>query len=444
MSDLPNGWATAYLGDVCEIARGGSPRPIKDYLTEDPDGINWIKISDATESEKYIFKTKQKIIRDGISKSRMVKNGDFILSNSMSFGRPYIVATEGCIHDGWLVLSMIHEVFDRDYLYLFLSSQEAYRQFDSMAAGSTVRNLNIDIVKTVEALIPPLAEQRRIVAKLDSLLDRSRRARQDLERIPKLLDRYKQAILSAAFNGDLTADWREKQNLKEIREMVSLQSVASSFNYGTSAKSSSSGTTPVLRMGNIQDGKLDWNDLVFTSDTKEIDKYTLLDGDVLFNRTNSPELVGKTAVYKGSRSAIYAGYLIRVRCNYNLIPDYLNYCLNSPEGRDYCSKVKSDGVSQSNINAKKLAAFTFELPSIQEQKEIVKRIEKLFKAIDLIAAEYDRAIKLLDRLDRSILAKAFRGELVHQDPNDEPATVLLERIQKDRSTQTNGKKVKSK
>jgi type I restriction enzyme S subunit len=160
---------------------------------------------------------------------------------------------------------------------------------------------------------------------------------------------------------------------------------------------------------------LDWSDLVFTSDAAEIAKYSLESGDVLFNRTNSPALVGKTALYRGERQAIYAGYLIRVRCASNLLPEFLTYCLNSPDGRDYCWRVKTDGVSQSNINAKKLAAFSFDLPSIEEQAEIVRRIEAAFARIDRMAAEAGRAAALLDRLEQATLAKAFRGELAGEE-----------------------------
>ena len=185
-------------------------------------------------------------------------------------------------------------------------------------------------------------------------------------------------------------------------------------------------------MGNIQSGRIDWSNLVFSSDRDEIKKYPLNAGDVLFNRTNSPELVGKTAIYKGERPAIYAGYLVRVRCSERLNPDFLNYCLNSPQGREYCWQVKTDGVSQSNINAKKLANFSFGLPPIDEQTEIVRRVEQLFTFADQLEARVKAAQARIDRLTQSILAKAFRGELVPQDPNDEPASVLLERIKAQR------------
>ena len=114
---MKEGWEVKKLGDVCIIERGGSPRPINAYLTDSADGINWIKIGDASEGSKYITSTKERIKPEGVKKSRMVHKGDFILSNSMSFGRPYILNIDGCIHDGWLVIHDKNNVFDKSYLY---------------------------------------------------------------------------------------------------------------------------------------------------------------------------------------------------------------------------------------------------------------------------------------------------------------------------------------
>lgn len=272
--------------------------------------------------------------------------------------------------------------------------------------------------------LAPLPEQRRIVAKIDSLISKSRRASDHLDHISRLVEKYKQAILAAAFRGDLTHEWREEQGLPEPHSVL-LCDVAEGFNYGSAAKSAKEGRVPVLRMGNIQDGKLDWANLVFTDDSAEITKYGLKEGDVLFNRTNSPALVGKTALFSGEREAIYAGYLIRVRCKSELLPAFLTYCLNAPNGRAYSWAVKTDGVSQSNINAKKLAAFRFDLPSMEEQAEIVRRIEAALSWINRITVNATSARKLINNLDKSLLAKAFKGELIPQDPTDEPARSLL-------------------
>ena len=154
---------------VLEIARGGSPRPIKDYLTESANGINWIKIGDTEKGGKYINQVKEKIKPEGASKSRLVHKGDFLLTNSMSFGRPYILNVDGCIHDGWLVLSNGFKVFDKDYLYYLLSSKFAYYQFCESVSGAVVKNLNSDKVAISRFAIPPINEQKRIVNKIKSL-----------------------------------------------------------------------------------------------------------------------------------------------------------------------------------------------------------------------------------------------------------------------------------
>ncbi len=164
ISELNDDWVEVTLGEVLEISRGGSPRPILEYLTDSQDGINWVKIADATRSEKYIYSTLQKIKKEGISRSREVFSGDFILSNSMSFGRPYIMRTDGCIHDGWLLLSKVSNRFDEDFLYNLLNSNYVQRQFESLAAGSGVRNLNIDVVKKVKVKIPTIEVQRELAS----------------------------------------------------------------------------------------------------------------------------------------------------------------------------------------------------------------------------------------------------------------------------------------
>ena len=164
VSVFSDDWREVTLGEVLEISRGGSPRPIQEYLTNSEDGINWVKIADATRSEKYIYSTLQKIKREGISRSREVFAGDFILSNSMSFGRPYIMRTDGCIHDGWLLLSKVSSNFDEDFLYNLLNSDYVQRQFESLAAGSGVRNLNIEVVKKVKVKIPSIHVQKELAS----------------------------------------------------------------------------------------------------------------------------------------------------------------------------------------------------------------------------------------------------------------------------------------
>lgn len=196
------GWEEKALGEICEIARGGSPRPIKDYLTQAEDGINWIKISDATSSTKYIYKTREKIKKEGLKKSRLVKPGDFILTNSMSFGRPYIMKTTGAIHDGWLLLRPNISITE-EYLYYFLSSDEIYKQFTNLAGGAVVQNLNSELVRGVRILIPSLPEQKKIVARMDALTQKVRELQALQTQTASDLTALKQSILHQAFQGEL-------------------------------------------------------------------------------------------------------------------------------------------------------------------------------------------------------------------------------------------------
>ena len=162
-------WEYKKLGDVCSIERGGSPRPISDYITDAENGINWIKIGDAVEGSKYIMSTAEKIKPEGMKKSRFVHKGDFILSNSMSFGKPYILGVDGCIHDGWLVIHDDSNTFNKNFLYYYLGSPTIYSEFKRLAVGGVVNNLNSNLVRGVKVAIPPLSEQLHIVEELDLL-----------------------------------------------------------------------------------------------------------------------------------------------------------------------------------------------------------------------------------------------------------------------------------
>lgn len=179
--ELPTGWSWVRLGSIAGVERGGSPRPIEAFLTDSPEGLNWIKIGDTEKGGKYITSTREKIRPEGLSKTRKVYPGDFLLTNSMSFGRPYISQIEGCIHDGWLRISPPSSL-DKDYLYLLLSSSFMRELFIAAAAGGVVQNLNADKVRGVPIPMPPLAEQARIVTRAAELRRLCADLRKRLER----------------------------------------------------------------------------------------------------------------------------------------------------------------------------------------------------------------------------------------------------------------------
>lgn len=218
--EIPQNWRWIKLGWVMNIDRGGSPRPIKAFITNDPNGINWIKIGDVAKDGKYITETKERIRPEGEKKSRRVYPGDFLLTNSMSFGRPYISKIEGCIHDGWLVLRNTENVFDLDFLYYLLSSTYAYSQFTQKATGSTVDNLNKDKVGDAIVPLPPIEEQKRIVTSIEDIVP-------ILKTIDNLQERYindreilKSKLIDAAIQGKLTEQLSEDGTAEELFKKI--------------------------------------------------------------------------------------------------------------------------------------------------------------------------------------------------------------------------------
>ena len=211
-------------------------------------------------------------------------------------------------------------------------------------------------------------------------------------------------------------------------EWTDVESFTYDLQYGTSEKSLNEGVVPVLRMGNVtRIGTIDFSNLVYSSNKDDINKYALMKNDLLFNRTNSSEWVGKTAIFKSEKTAIYAGYLIRIRC-IHVCPDYINYVLNSTYHRDWCNQVKTDAVNQSNINAQKLSKHLIPIPPYEEQLRIVYEVKRWMNVTEKLENEVSDIEYVINLVKSKILDLAIHGKLVPQDPNDEPAIELLKRI----------------
>lgn len=438
MKELPKSWEYQKIGNILSVARGGSPRPIKSYLTDDPNGLNWIKISDATAGGARIQSTKQKIRPEGLSKTRAVFPGDFLLSNSMSFGKPYICDIEGCIHDGWLVLGDVENLFEQEFLYYCLLSENVQAQFEAKAAGSTVRNLNIDLVRSVEIPVAPLPEQRRIVKKLDSLRNHSAAARTHLAAIAKLVERQKLAVLGNLFGKSgsdpkpsehpwaIPTSWEWKK-VKDIGEVGLGRQRSPENHQGRDMR-------PYIRSANITWSGVDISDVKeMNFDDADFQRFKLKVGDVLLNEgSGSAKEVGKPAIWRGEiPNCCFQNTVLRVQPR-DCSSEYLYwYFLLTALSEGFVKDTK--GVNIQHIGKGGLANFPIPVPPLDEQDEIVRRIETALSGIDRIAAEAEKALKLTVRLDERILAKAFAGELVRQDPNDEPASLLLDRIREVRA-----------
>jgi type I restriction enzyme S subunit len=444
-SNLPKGWAKKTLGEVCTIARGGSPRPIKKFITDDPNGINWIKIGDTKNSTKYITATKEKIRPEGAKFSRIVHEGDFILSNSMSFGRPYIMKTSGCIHDGWLVLQDITPNIDQDYLYYILSSNFVFSQFDSLAVGSTVRNLNSELVRGVEILIPPLDEQKRIAEKLDSLLTRVDSCERHLDRVPQILKRFRQSVLAAATSGRLTEDWREEDNITSrdfgdfefpefptswnllpIKEIAQVKGGKRLPN-GEKLVDHDTGF-PYIRAGQLKKGTVSSEGQLYLlpSTQKKISRYIVDAGDVYITIVGAS--IGDAGVIPQNYDKVNLTENAAKICQLSGVDgNYLALWLRSPQAQDIIQSLIKSG-AQGKLALTRINEIPVPLPSLEEQAEIVRRVESLFAYAERLEARYLSASEWVARLTPSLLAKGFRGELVEQDPNDESAVLLLESV----------------
>ncbi|MFC1944622.1 restriction endonuclease subunit S [Chloroflexota bacterium] len=437
-------WERVNLNNVAEILNGFA---FKSKHFNASSGVPLLRIRGVGTDDTDCF-------YDGpYDEQYLVKNGDLVIGMDGDFKCAIWKGPDALLNQRVCKVTSA-TVYERSFLSYVLPGY--LKAINEHTSSQTVKHLSSQSIEEIPLPLPPLAEQKRIVAKVEELLAQVNAARDRLDKVTKIIKCFRQSVLAAACSGRLTEDWREKDLIdislddqsgyEKILPLswhrILLEKLCSNLRYGSSKKSEKIGKIPVLRMGNIQDGEIDWTDLAYSADDAEIAKYSLKPNTVLFNRTNSPELVGKAAIYRGEQPAIYAGYLIGLEHGPYLLPQYLNYCLNSPEFKQYCSQVKTDGVNQSNINARKLAAYDLPWCPFAEQHEIVRQVEIFFKLADEIEGRMATATSRADKLTQSILAKAFRGELVpteaelaRQGGRDyEPASVLLERIKEKRGT----------
>ena len=479
MSELPKGWIWTITGDVCESVRDGTHETPKYVETGVP------LITSKNLRNGYVeFSTAKNISKEDheeISKRSGVENGDIIFAMIGTLGNPVVINSDRQFSIKNVGLFKKNElVINSNYLRFWLDSSifwEIIKNKDFIK-GSTQKFISLHHLRNIPLPLPPLNEQRRIVAKLDRLFARSRCAREELGRVSGLVQRYKQAILAAAFRGDLTADWREENTdvetapelLKRIqakrqdlpnqkrKSIGGGRSVSDSFetpatwlgltlgdviDYGKTVKSEPDEIPHDAWVLELEDIEKDKSKLLqrmtFAQRLSKSTKNRFVAGDVLYGKLR-PYL---NKVLIADQDGYCTTEIIPIKANIGVHECYLFYWLKHPEFLNYVESV-SHGIQMPRLGTEAGLQAPFILAPIQEQKEIVQRVEKLFKAIDLIEQEHQKASKLLDRLEQATLSKAFRGELVPQDPNDEPAAVLLERIQSDRQAQPKGKAIKSK
>ena len=417
--DIPDNWLWVRLGDYCLDAFSGKSPVYSKVPT------SYEVIGQAANQQAGLDYTQVKFtipeFWNSMESKYFLRENDILLNTlgHGTLGRSGIVSTleRQLLTDGHLFVFRLDSITASKYFYYYLQYKRP--EIEKSANGSTNQTfLSLQRTKQWLIPIPPLAEQERIVAKIEELLpliaeyDEAEQALSTLN--AEFPDKLRKAILQQAVQGKLTERdpsdepavellrrvRAEKAKLIAVRKIknektipvitdddrpfdipdtwtwTSIAETCTNIQYGTSEKSALSGKVAVLRMGNLRGGKIDYSNLVYTSNDYDIERCHLEYNDLLFNRTNSKELVGKTAIYKAEIPAIYAGYLIRVT-PILIDSDYLNYVMQSHFFKKYCLAVKTDAIGQSNINAEKLKRFVFPLPPLAEQKRIAARVEGL-------------------------------------------------------------------
>ena len=420
--EVPENWVWVYGKNILMPMESKKPEG-EDFYYIDIDAID-NKNQVVTEAKK--IKTAEAPSRA----SRKLHTGDTVFS----LVRPYLKniayideQLSECIASTGFFVCTPNAALNDKYLYRLMISNYVVDGLNKHMKGDNSPSIRKDDIENYPIPLPPLSEQQRIVERIEELFAKLDEAKERLQEVADSFAVRKAAILHKAFTGELTKQWRRENGVSdESWEEKTIGKICSSLKYGTSKKSSDDGEVVVLRMGNLQNGEIDWSNLAYTSDEEEIKKYLLKPGDVLFNRTNSPELVGKTSIYRGEMPAIYAGYLIKLDYEKNIVVgEYLNYYLNSSKAKEYYMQVKTDGVSQSNINAKKIGEFEIPLPSLPEQHEIVRLIDALLARERAAQQAAEQALASIDLMKKSILARAFRGELGTNKASEASALELL-------------------
>lgn len=427
----PQGWSYAAIGELCTLINGRAFKP-SDWTDT---GLPIIRIQNLNNPD-----AKFNYFLGDVAPKFIVENGELLFAWSgtpgTSFGA-HIWNGEKAILNQHIFRVLFNEIVIDKIFFRIAINQKLQELIDKAHGGVGLRHVTKGKFEHTEILLPPLNEQRRIVAKIEGLKARSQWVKEAIAAIPPLLDQFRQSVLAAAFRGDLTADWREK-NPDVDWETTTLEQVIKSkprngyspkpVDYPTQVKS--------ITLSATTSGKFKPEYYKYLNEEITRDSHLWLNpGDILIQRSNTLEYVGTCAIYDGAFGEfIYPDLIMKVQVREEkTIPEFIYYTLSTKNSRQYFrNNATGTAGNMPKINQQTVMSTPIFLPKIEEQKEIVHRIEVFFKAADKIEQQYQEIKAQIDQLEQSILAKAFRGELVPQDPNDEPASMLLERIKAER------------
>jgi len=426
------------IGQVSSyIQRGKSPKysPRSSLPVVNQRSIRWHGILD--EHLKYVHQDQFA----AWGKERYIQVGD-ILWNSTgtgTIGRAYVVRQGDTdppkvVDSHVTIVRPLKGLAESGYLFAWIRGPEVQQQIEDLATGTTNQiELNRTTIASTPIPVAPLNEQRRIAAKLDTTLAAVNACRQRLDGVAEILKRFRQAVLAAATSGELTRGWREERDVpheawrmiktKEAGKIQLGRQRSPKYHLGPTMR-------PYLRVQNVFEDRIELDDVMeMDFSGSDLEKYTLHPGDILLNEGQSPQYLGRPALYRGELpGACFTNSLIRFQASDSVLPEFaLLVFRDSMHSGRYMEK----GTITTNIahlSAGRFGEVDFPLPRLAEQQEIVRRAQNLFTLADQLEARLTTARKIVDRLTPALLAKAFRGELVPQDPADEPASVLLARI----------------
>lgn len=494
--DIPDSWRWSRMGDISNVVGGGTPDT--QNATNFGGNIAWITPADLSGyTEKLVANGSRNLSAEGLDNSgaQLMPPGSVLFSSRAPIGYVAIAANPICTNQGFKSF-VLKRGLSPDYVYYYL--RHAKPLAIKLASGTTFLEISGKNATRIPIPVAPAEEQSRIADALDELLSDLDAGVASLDQVRAKLKLYRASVLKAAVNGTLTAKWRAQHpNTEPARDLLerilierrrrweegqlakfkakkqeplknwrskyqepvgpdssslhrvpqswcwtTIDQCTSRIQYGTSSKTGEAAQgIPVLRMGNLTaDGRLLLDNMKYLPvKHDEFPKLLLAPGDLLFNRTNSAELVGKSALYRGEPTPCsFASYLIRVRFLDGLMPAVAMFALNGGFGRAWVNRVVNQMVGQANVNGTKLAAFTFPLPPLAEQEAIVEAVEDQISIIDHLEADLDSKLSTTQGLRQAILQHAFSGKLVPQDRRDEPASVLLQRIAAEREARTQG------
>jgi len=451
--ELPAGWGQQKLKDLGTWRGGGTPTKAEPAYWENGN-IPWVSPKDMKRA--VIDDAEDHITEAAIDNSAC---------NLVPAGSVLMVVRSGILAHSFPVATTIQPVtINQDmkaltpasgvvpeYLRLVLTAGKQSILQECSKAGTTVASISSEKLSEFEIPVPPSDEQRRIVGKIDELTARSRRAREALNSLPALIDRYRQSILTAAFRGDLTAEWRnggapEQPDTADERpdtlppewewQRLDTSSAVSGGLTKNKNREQFPLRRPYLRVANVYANELRLEDVQEIGVApQELSRVMLRSGDLLIVEGNgSLDQIGRVAIWDGQvPDCVHQNHIIKVRFPDRRIAELVLYWLISPFGRRLIEQEASSSAGLHTLSLSKISRLPIPVPSIDEAEAIVARIRAAFEGLSRVSVPIDAAAARLATLDQSILAKAFRGELVPQDPNDEPASVLLERIRAERA-----------